>query len=192
MTNARKLEDFFRKFPGIGPRQAKRFVYYLLTEDPHTVRELAESIKLVKENISLCEMSFQYFQKDASSSKTSPIERNANRDRKILMIVPRDADLEHIEKSHLYNGVYFVLGGSVPILERIKKRIEKDGLNEIILAMNLNPEGDNTAQYIEGLLKDLINEHKIKISHLGRGLSTGTELEYSDDETLKNALKNRF
>lgn len=97
-----------------------------------------------------------------------------------------------------------MLGGSVPILEKNpEKRIRqkellevvekrsKDGLKEIIIALNYNPEGENTLTYLSEILKPLADKNNLKISTLGRGLSTGTELEYSDTETIKNALKNR-
>ncbi|MEK9185117.1 MAG: toprim domain-containing protein, partial [Patescibacteria group bacterium] len=118
-------------------------------------------------------------------------------------IVSRDVDLEIIEKSHSFNGKYFVLGGTVPILDKnpetrirsreLLKRIEVlDGtLKEIILALNANSEGENTTDYLKSILSPVVTKHSIKISILGRGLSTGTELEYSDSDTIKNALKNR-
>lgn len=121
------------------------------------------------------------------------------------MIVSRDADFETIEKSHYYNGFYFILGGSVPILEKepdkkirskelldILKKRATSGLKEVIIATNLNPEGENTADYITKIISPISKEFNIKTSTLGRGLSTGTELEYSDSDTIKNALKNRF
>jgi recombination protein RecR len=114
------------------------------------------------------------------------------------MIVQRDIDLESVEKNGGFNGIYFILGGSVPILEkepekriRIKELKEflknKTDLKEIILGMNWNPEGENTGYYV----KKEIENFKIKISMLGKGLSMGSELEYTDADTLKNALKNR-
>lgn len=120
------------------------------------------------------------------------------------MIVSNDVDFENIEKTRFFNGYYFMLGGSVPILEKNpEKRIRqkellevvekrsKDGLKEIIIALNYNPEGENTLTYLSEILKPLADKNNLKISTLGRGLSTGTELEYSDTETIKNALKNR-
>jgi recombination protein RecR len=126
------------------------------------------------------------------------------------MLVQRDIDLESVEKNGLsaqaggFNGIYFVLGGSVPILEKEpKKRIRikelkaflerkiKEGLKEIILGVNWNPEGENTGDCVIKAIEFLTSKHKIKISHLGKGLSMGTELEYADTDTLKNALKNR-
>jgi recombination protein RecR len=118
------------------------------------------------------------------------------------MIVARDIDLENIEKSHSFNGKYFVLGGTIPILDKnpeqrvrlqeLMTTIEKKvGLKEIILGFGINPESDYTADFIIQSITPLITKYNLKISHLGRGLSTGTELEYSDADTIKNALKNR-
>ena len=105
-----------------------------------------------------------------------------------------------------FHGKYFILGGLVPIVEKttksrvrveeLKKRISQktvfgEELKEIILAFSISPQGDHTDQYVREQLKDTIEKLEIKISSLGKGLSTGTELEYSDNDTLKNALKNR-
>lgn len=104
----------------------------------------------------------------------------------------------------MYDGLYFVLGGTVPLLDsqdvkklrggQLKHTVEErgpQGLKEIILAFAINPDGENTGRYVETLLRPLIEQYKISITHLGRGLSTGSELEYADPETIKNALKNR-
>ena len=120
------------------------------------------------------------------------------------MVVERDSDIAPIEHSDTYDGYYFVLGGTVPLLdpeENIRLRggalksivamRVKDGLKEIILAFSVNPDGENTARYVSGLLKEETEKNGVKISTLGRGLSTGSELEYADPETIKNALKNR-
>jgi len=105
-----------------------------------------------------------------------------------------------MERSGVYDGLYFVLGGSVPVLEKdyrafirlneLQKLVkERQGIEEIILAHNQTPEGEHTAFILKEMLDSMDNG--FKVSHLGRGLSTGTELEYSDNETLRNALKNR-
>jgi recombination protein RecR len=118
------------------------------------------------------------------------------------MIVEKDSDLESVRKSRAYNGKYFILGGLVPIVEKntksrvrieeLKKKISGGKeIKEIILAFSLSPQGDHTDSYIREQLKDTADKLGIKISSLGKGLSTGTELEYSDNDTLKNALKNR-
>ncbi len=120
------------------------------------------------------------------------------------MIVARDVDFENIEKSQSFFGKYFILGGTIPILDKTpEKRIRlkelliavenkaKVGLKEIILGLSANPDGEYTGQFITEALASLISKYGLKISHLGRGLSTGTELEYSDSDTIKSALENR-
>jgi recombination protein RecR len=214
MDNTDRLIELFRQFPGIGPRQAKRFVYFLLTRQSGYSTELAALIAGMKSQVQMCQSCFRFFQKDASGSVTCPICRDGKRDKSVLMIVSHDVDFENIEKTHSFNGYYFVLGGTVPILEKeperrirqkelvetVQKRMA-EGLTEIIIALNYNPEGENTLSYITQLLRPITESNashsaeapagQVKISTLGRGLSTGTELEYSDSDTIKNALKNR-
>ncbi len=202
MDNTQKLLELFKEFPGIGPRQAKRFVYFLLNKNPAYANDLASLIKEVRSTVHSCDACFRFFLND--KSKTCPTCRDKTRDTKLLMIVSHDVDYENIEKTRAFPGYYFVLGGTVPILEKAPERrirqkelLEilgkktKEGLKEIILALNYNPEGENTLSYLEQLLSDFSSKNSVKISTLGRGLSTGTELEYSDSDTIKNALKNR-
>jgi recombination protein RecR len=204
MNSIQKLTEYFSEFPGIGPRQAKRFVYYLLTRHPEYINDFTRLIQELKKDIKICQSCFRFFQ-DSQHTDTCSICASTSRDHSVRMIVSRDTDLDNIEKTRSFNGLYFVLGGSVPILEKnpenrirskeLERIIKKDaslGLKEIILAMNATPEGENTGEYIEHFLKPITSEHSIKISHLGKGISTGTELEYSDADTLKNALKNRY
>lgn len=204
MNSIEKLTEYFLKFPGIGPRQGERFVYFLLREPPSFALRLAEAITEVRKHARLCKESYAYFYTTDPKETLSPIARDKNRDRSLLMIVEKDNDLENIERSRCYNGNYFVLGGVLPFLEKepdtkirakelrevVTKRA-KEGLKEIILALSANPDGEHTASYVKELLLPLIKEHKIRISILGRGLSTGAELEYSDPETIKNALVGR-
>lgn len=204
MDSFEKLVELFRQFPGIGPRQARRFAYFLLTRDSNYVRNLSSLISEVKSGVKECASCHRFFIPEAKNRGLNECEIcvNKNRDRNILMIVSRDVDLEAVEKSGTFNGLYFVLGGTLPILEenpekkiRIKNlelRIKEDkNLTEIILGLNANPEGEHTAEFIVVTLSPIAKEKNIKISHLGHGLSTGTELEYVDPDTLKSALKNR-
>lgn len=204
MNSIEKLTQIFSQFPGIGPRQARRFVYYLLTRANGTLEELSQNIKDLKNDVVMCADCHRFFEKKHDKASLCNICSDQSRDGFLLMLVQRDIDLESVEKNGGFNGFYFVLGGSVPILEKepekrirakeLKTFIEKklkEGLGEIILGVNWNPEGENTADYVERLLKPLAEKNKIKISHLGKGLSMGTELEYTDPETMKNALKNR-
>ena len=197
-----KLAEIFKKFPGIGPRQAKRFVYHLLQENDQDIAELINSISNVKNGVSVCDKCYRYFE-NKNKERITPcsICLNSSRDSSTLMIVAKDIDLQAIERSRAYNGLYFVLGNTVPILEEephkkirqgeLLNRINELQLKEIIIATSVNTEGEHTTFYLTTLLKPYIDQKGFKITTLGRGLSTGTELEYSDGDTLKSALENR-
>jgi recombination protein RecR len=194
-----KLAEYFADFPGIGPRQAKRFVYYLLTRNSSTLEDISHLILEVKKTVRVCASCFRFFPEGKNTSPLCPVCANPNRDHSQLMIVARDVDFESIEKSHVYNGLYFILGGTVPILEKeperkvrvkeLREKLSKGNFKEVILSLNLTADGENTADYIQSFI--VANFSDIKVSHLGRGLSTGSELEYVDAETIKNALRNR-
>ena len=194
-----KLTEYFKEFPGIGPRQAKRFVYFLLTKNPSYLEEISRLILSIKKSIRVCPLCFRFYQDENRSSCS--ICSNQNRDQNQLMIVSRDIDFEAIEKSKFYNGYYFILGGTIPILDKeperkvrlneLFNRLSTTSFSEIILSLNANAEGEYTADFIKDYLKNKFPDRNITISVLGRGLSTGTELEYSDADTIKNALKNR-
>ncbi len=193
-----KLKEHFERFPGIGPRQAQRFVYWLLGEDLSSIKNLSELLLELKKGVKQCEECFRYY----SSFECTTCE-DKNRDQTKILIVEKDVDLKNIEKAGAYNGRYFVLGDVIPLGQTIPKNIRlkelfrqieeksKSGLKEIILALNATPEGDNTNRYLEKIIEPLANKYQFKITRFGRGLSTGTELEYSDADTLKNALENR-
>jgi len=204
MTTPERLEELFRKFPGIGARQAKRFVYFLLTQRNGFVKELSDLLVSLKENVKQCSECYRFFQNGGDVSVCNFCS-SATADPSTLLVLEKDIDLETVHKSGAFNGKYFTLGGNIPILEkdpaskiRIKELVSKvtrDGkantLKEIILALSLNAEGENTMQYVKKTLEPLGIKYSFKISSLGRGFSTGLELEYSDADTLKNALKNR-
>jgi recombination protein RecR len=203
MNTIEKLTEIFKEFPGIGERQAKRFVYFLMSRDPSYSLSLSNLIKDLKKEITQCKECFKFFLETDNKEKLCEICRDQNIDTSTLMIVEKDSDLESIYKSRVYDGKYFILGGLVPIVEkntnrkiRINELIEKikkesKELKEIVLAFSSNPQGNHTDFYIRNQIKNITEPLGIKISSLGKGLSTGTELEYSDNDTLKNALKNR-
>ncbi len=208
MDNLHRLEELFTKFPGIGPRQAKRFVYYLLSKSPSYIKEFTQLLEEVKKMSSECEQCHRIFTGTTKSThaKLCSICADTSRDSSTLMIVARDSDFETVERSGAYKGLYFILGGTVPILDkepdkriRLKLLLEevsgKSGkLKEIILSLNATPDGEHTATIIkEALGKVLPNSplQSTKVTILGRGLSTGAELEYVDSDTIKNALQNR-
>lgn len=198
MNSIDTLAEIFSHFPGIGPRQAKRFVYYLLSRDRGTIEAFVNAVSKLKSETLQCSECKRYFAKNGSDRNICTICSDSHRDNSLLMIVPRDADFEAVEKSGSYKGLYFILGGSLPILEKepekrirfrdLESRIKRDQgkIKEIILAMNANAEGENTSDFLKEKLTG-----DFQISELGRGLSTGSELEYADPDTLKNALLHR-
>lgn len=203
MDSINKLIELFREFPGIGPRQAKRFVYFLLTKDAGYTSEMARLIVDLRNKIHTCESCFRFYAKD--NGNLCQTCRDTTRDKTSLMIVSRDVDFENIERTKAFPGYYFVLGGNLPVLEKnpetkirekqlvfqIEKRIT-DGLSEVIIALDYNPEGEHTREHVERVIKNNPLFSNLKITHLGRGLSTGSELEYTDADTIKNALKSRI
>ncbi|MDO8555461.1 MAG: toprim domain-containing protein [bacterium] len=203
-TITTKLIEYFEKLPGIGPRQAGRFVFFLLKQESEFLKNFGLMISNLKTSVIPCASCQRFFENDNENNNCS-ICRNPNRDKDILLVVEKDIDLESMEKAGFYNGQYFVLGGIIPLLikelpqeikmkqlhDKVKKEMENNSLVEIILAFSATTEGDNTARYTEKILEPIAQKHSIKITRLGRGLSTGTELEYSDKETIVNALKTR-
>lgn len=204
MNDLEKLTELFKSFPGIGERQARRFVYFLLRKSSRYREDLAGAIQTIASNVRQCPESFQYFSPKMKDQVLSPIMLDSTRDRAKLVIVERDSDLEAIEKSGAYDGHYFVLGGTIPILEKepnkavrleelmeqITKRSKNNSLKEIILAFSLTPQGEHTEDIIKSAIKNLVGD-TVRLSVLGRGLSTGSELEYADKITLGNAFENR-
>ena len=199
-----QLTEIFRRFPGIGPKQAKRFVYYLLSRPDYDLKKLTEAINSLHGEINECSSCHRFFPKNGRPGDECALCSDPNLDRSILLVVEKDIDLDNIKKSGAHQGSYFIIGGLIPILEKkpeerirlrqLRARVEKDfrsgTIKEVILALSASPDGDNTAEYLNASLHDLINQG-LKVSVLGRGLSTGTELEYSDSDTIKNALQNR-
>jgi recombination protein RecR len=198
------LIKHFEEFPGVGARQARRFAFHLLTRSPGEIAEIATLIQNLQANVAQCTGCYRFFSKSGGTQSECSICADVNRDRTKLMVVERDSDIVAVERSRVYDGVYFVLGGTIPLLSSkeasglrggiLKAVVEtklQNGLEEIILAFAVNPDGENTGRYVQSLLKDHIEEKKLTITELGRGLSTGSELEYADPETIKNAITHR-
>ena len=197
-----QLISQFEKFPGVGVRQAKRFAFHVLRMQADEAGKFSNLIENTRNTVIECSSCHRYFSKRQTEDMCN-ICTGSNRDHNKLLVVERDSDVQAIERAGLYNGLYFVLGGTVPLLSApensklrsgslkatVATRTPK-GLTEVILGFSVNPDGENTARFVESFLKESI-ENGLKISHLGRGLSTGSELEYADSETIKNALQNR-
>ncbi|MAZ40990.1 recombination protein RecR [bacterium] len=193
-----KLTELFKKFPGVGPRQARRFVYYLIHKDNSYLNDLTESMKNLRGSVLQCSDCKRFYAPRHENDKKGTCMYCIDENREAtLLIVEKDADLENIEKTDTYKGHYFVLGGLVPVLEKepekrvrikhLKSLLGRKKMDEVIVALAAHMDGDHTAEYLKKELSSLSS----KVTLLGRGLSTGTELEYSDSDTLKNALKNR-
>ncbi len=203
MTPFQKLVSDFMKFPGIGKRQAERFAYFLLNKDTADIDRFIYDIQKAHGATKRCSECFRMFSSEDQMEVCNVCASN-KRDREQLLIVAKEADLEAIEKSGSYNGVYFVLGNMIdfgqqeellklPRVAELKNRITNDtAISEVIFALPFNPEGEHTRLLLGEYLAPAIAERAIAVSTLGRGLSTGTELEYSDKDTLQYALNSRI
>jgi recombination protein RecR len=200
MDSFEKLVSLFKEFPGIGPRQAERFAYFLLSQNNEYRKTLSQEIVHIASKMKSCPVCFRFH---TGQTETCSLCKDVNRDKHTLLVVAKDVDYKAIEKTKTYTGLYFILGGTIPILdkepekrvrlEELKERIEKTktDLKEIILALSITTEGEYTREFIESQIRPLIIGTSIQISIPGRGMSTGTEIEYSDTETIKNALSHR-
>lgn len=195
------LTTLFMKFPGIGTRQARRFVYFLLNQNPRFLDDLTREIGVLKASLRQCKACYRYYPHTHGGVVCSLC---TEAEPEIMMVVEKDTDLEAVHKSGVHKGLFFVLGGTIPVLEKdpesrirlreLEHRIEEaveQGLGEVIFALSATPEGDFTRDYLTRSLLPLAERLQVRFTGLGRGLSTGSELEYSDAETLKQALKNR-
>jgi recombination protein RecR len=192
-----ELARALTRLPGIGPRQAKRFVYYLLSTSSNERARLANLITSLDANVHQCPECLHFY-----TDATKTICRycsDPTRDDTVLMLVEKDQDLSAVERAGTYRGRYFVLGGVLTLsgkgvirekelLQALERR-SQNKLQEVVLALSATSEGEHTTDHIRALLAPY-RDH-IKVSMLGRGLATGSELEYSDAETLRAALTNR-
>lgn len=192
------LIDEFAKLPSIGPRQATRFVFYLLKQPKEEVEKFAKKLFILKK-IQYCD----FCNRATEGQKLCEICKDKDRDRSTVCVVEKDTDIEIIEKTKRYNGIYYVIGNEDEKMQlnRLKKLVDKikkipsinsgqaKQIDEIIIATDATTEGETIALYIAKELKKLPAVKKI--TRLGRGLSTGSELEYMDEDTLNNALLGR-
>lgn len=191
-----ELTALFTRFPGIGPRQARRFVYHLLAVSAYDRTKLARLIEELAHDVKQCDDCRRFW---SGTGNLCNYCADKSRDNTLLMLVEKDQDLLAVERSGTYRGRYFVLGGIISLsgkgaireqaLTALVERKAKNELKEIVLALSATAEGEHTADRIRELLRPL-RDH-IRFTILGRGLATGSELEYSDKETLSAAFLNR-
>ncbi|MFA6417307.1 MAG: recombination mediator RecR [Patescibacteria group bacterium] len=185
------LIDRLAILPSVGQKTAERYAFHLLNQSEDRLESLAMAIKELKQKTTICHSCL-------AISEASPcaICADTNRNRSSLCVVENSQDLNAIESTKQFNGLYFVLGGLINTIEdvgpetlninKLIKRIQAEEIKELILALNFTLEGETTALYLGKILKN-----RIKITRLAKGLPAGSDLEYADETTLSSALKFR-
>jgi len=189
--SVQQLITAFAKLPSVGERTAERFVFYLLKSGKKDAAEITLALKSLIDNVKSCETCW-----DFTDSVTCTICADKTRDRQTICVVAEAQDVQTIEKTGEYQGVYHILRGSLASdidnssELKIKELLDRTKTaKEIILALNPDLAGENTMMYLAQKIKK--NNLKIKITRLARGLPMGSNLQYADEITLSSALKNR-
>jgi len=198
MDSIDRLIALFKKFPTVGGRTAGRFAYYLTKLPKEKTDELISAINELKNKIKLCQLCFNPYE---GEENLCSICQNQSRNKNLLCVVEKETDLLTIENTRKFNGLYFILGGTIATMrkedianlriEELKKRAQTGNFTEIIIALNPTVEGRATSALIEGEIKKMQLQNPPKITHLARGIPVGGELEYADEETLESALEGR-
>ena len=180
--------------PGVGPRTAERYAYYLTRRDVSLSQKLATSLEALHEGIGYCKKTFAFV---PAGQELSDLYMDSRRDKKVVAVVAEPFDIVSLENTGQFHGTYHVLGGLVSPLDggrlenlhikELLQRIDDDSIEEIILATNASVEGESTALYIQ----QQVGDRKVKITRLARGLPIGVDLEYADQITLGRALEGR-
>ena len=187
-----RLVQELSKLPGIGPKSAQRITYYLLRAPREQTGLLADTIREVKQKITLCSVCY-----NVTDADPCPLCLSEQRDRSTVCVVEQPQDILAIEHTGVYHGLYHVLHGAISPTEgvgsgdvRIREltdRLQDGTIQEVILATNTNLEGEQTALY----LNHVISPIGVRVTRLAHGLPFGTELEYADDTTLTRAIEGR-
>jgi len=182
--------------PGVGPKTAERYAYFLFKSNSSISDNLAKTIQELHQNVKTCPKTFALIDKD---DNFSPLYDDPKRDKTTILVVEEPLDIYAIEQTKGFRGTYHVLGGAIsPIdgimpdqlhIKELLERAEEDKANEIIIATNPSVEGESTALLLEKLLHEKFPE--LKITRLARGLPLGIDLSYADQITLSAALENR-
>lgn len=180
------------KLPGIGPRSAERLALHLVQSDANSVRELAETLVTARERILSCSICGALTEREPCAICT-----DTRRDASLICIVEKPVDIFTFEKAGAFHGRYHVLGGKISPLNGIEPedlriaeleaRLDKEPIQEIVLALSTDVEGDATSYYLAKRLA----ARNIKVSRLAYGLPAGSGLEFTDEVTLNHALEGR-
>lgn len=184
--------ELFAGLPSIGRKTAQRLTFFLLRQPDDVVRRFAEALGQLKENVRFCSVCFNFTEKDPC-----PICSSAKRNRTVICVVEEPNDVMAVEKTGEYRGLYHVLHGAINPLDGIGpndlkiidliSRVTAE-VEEVILALDPNVEGEVTTQYIARLLKPL----GVRVTRIARGLPIGSDLEFADEATLSRALESRI
>jgi recombination protein RecR len=179
------------RLPGVGTRTAHRLAFHLLRVPKDEAQALADAIGDVKERVRFCAECG-----NLTEEERCEICRDERRDRSLVCVVEQPADLVSLERTHEYRGLYHVLGGSLsPIdgvepehlrIDELMGRVERNGIQEVVLATNPNMTGEATAAYLADRLRG-----RVRVTRLASGLPVGGDLEYADEVTLGRALSGR-
>ena len=179
------------RLPGIGTRTAHRLAFHMLRVPKDEAHALAAAIDEMKERVRFCSECG-----NLTEEERCEICRDERRDRALVCVVEQPADLVSLERTHEYRGLYHVLGGSLsPIdgvepehlrIDELMSRVERNGIQEVVLATNPNMTGEATAAYLADRLRG-----RVRVTRLASGLPVGGDLEYADEVTLGRALSGR-
>src|SRR5437867_9486925 len=179
------------RLPGIGTRTAQRLTFHLLQVPKAEALALADSIRDVKERVRFCRECG-----NLTEAELCEICEDARRDRTIVCVVEQPVDLVSLERTHEYRGLYHVLGGALSPLDGVEPehlridellgRVERNGIEEVVLATNPNMTGEATAAFLADRLRG-----RVRVTRLASGLPVGGDLEYADEVTLGRALSGR-
>lgn len=182
--------------PGVGPRTAERYAYYLFRADGKVAEGIAEALEKLHSGVKSCPVTFALIDADED---VSPLYADAERDKTTVLVVEEPLDIYAIEATKGYHGTYHVLGGAIsPIdgitpdqlhIKELITRVKDDNVSEVIIATNPSVEGESTALLLEKVLHEA--KPDLKLTRLARGLPLGVDLSYADQITLSAALENR-
>jgi len=196
MNLPNSIEELIKKFsslPTVGPKTAERYVFYLLRKNQDFLEKFSDSLKNLRKDIKICSVCFS-----VSDENPCYICNSSERETSKICLVANTRDAMTIESTKQYNGNYHILGGLIDTIENIgpeklkikelELRIKKGQIKEIIIALDSTLEGETTSMHLLKILK----KYNLKITRLAKGLPMGSNIEYADDQTISNALNNRF
>lgn len=188
--------DALGSLPGVGPRTAERYAYYLFKSNSKISESIADALKALHSSVKSCPVTFALID---AEEELSPLYTDPERDKSLVMVVEEPLDIYALESTHAFRGTYHVLGGAISPIDGVTpeqlhigeliKRANNDNVKEIIIATNPSVEGESTALYLEKILHE--QNPALKLTRLARGLPLGVDLSYADQITLSAALENR-